>query len=81
LYGLLEQCGLGEFVPGKPDGSIQDVRATSDRSNAHLLSKLRTDEFEDELHRLTCVDAESGRMSWPQEVSCVDVSSLRLCPR
>ena len=81
LYGLLEQCGLGAFMPGEPDGSIRDVRATSDRSNAYLLSKLRTDAFEDELHRLTCADAELGRMSWPEEARCVDLSSVRLCPR
>ena len=81
LYGLLEQCGLGQFVPGVPDGSIKDVQAASARSNAHILGKVRPDRFEEELHKLTCADAELGRMSWPVEADSLDVSCLRLCPR
>ena len=49
--------------------------------NRKLLEGLVQHEHHDELFRLTCKDAELGRMSKPVPVQQLDLASVRLHPR
>ena len=66
LMGPLQVSGR-EVQKKAPVGCANPADLLSDcgRSNKALLDKLKADDYEDELHRLTVEDAKLGRMSWP----------------
>ena len=74
--GVVEPCGLGEFIPHEGVASVDSQRAECLESNAALLNSLRPDEFGAELMRQTLADAELGRMTKP--VLGVNVWHVRL---
>ena len=45
LMGVVEPCGLGEFIPHEGVASAESLRAECSESNAALLNSLRPDEF------------------------------------
>ena len=82
LMGPLQVSGR-EVQKKAPVGCANPADLLSDcgRSNKALLDKLKADDYEDELHRLTVEDAKLGRMSWPVPAEECDLNSIRLCPR
>ena len=82
FMGLLPVSG--REMPRRGTGTCADpdnLKKDCGRSNRVLLAKLKADEHEDELQRLTEEDAKLGRMSWPRPASECDLESIRLCPR
>jgi len=65
LYGQLECAGIGLPVEAAVVGSMVSSQAVCMEHNAVLLASLGTDEYEDELFKLTLEDAEKGRMTAP----------------
>ena len=75
-------AGLHPTTGFEPDCSIEDVRNNIASSNHHLLGKLKTDDWERELHELTQHDAALGRMRVPVPVGdCPDLHNILLAPR
>ncbi len=81
LYGWLPMSTIGRARKAVMVGSIEEVRSDCAHSNSELVKKLKPDDFQDELHRLTTEDAKLGRMSWPREADLGELESKRLCPR
>ena len=82
FMGLLPVSG--REMPRRGTGTCADpdnLKKDCGRSNRVLLAKLKADEHEDELQRLTEEDAKLGRMSWPRPAAECDLESIRLCPR
>ena len=88
LYGVLPKCGIGP--PVVKDASVRPIealRANCANSNLKVFSVLKADDpLEDEIHRLTLVDATAGRMSWPRslkkrKVSPDNFEGVSICPR
>ena len=82
LYGKLSRGGAENAAGVLPEHSIQALWAANVTSNAHLLSKLKADIWEDEIHRLTLEDAQKGRMSFPVKAAQVqEIDQFHFSPR
>ena len=82
LYGEMYSAGLQPTTGFEPKCSIEQVRQNIASSNNHLLGKLKPDEWEKELHRLTEDDAALGRMSKPVLAKdCPELQNVHLSPR
>lgn len=79
---MMYAAGLHPTTGFEPDCSIEDVRKNIASSNHHLLGKLKTDDWECELHKLTQHDAALGRMSAPVLVEdSPELHNILLAPR
>ena len=77
----LECSGMGTPLPQGLHKPAEMLRQTCRASNRALLAELREDPKAEELLRVTCEDAEKGRMSAPAPVDMQKLEHVRLNPR
>ena len=79
---MLYATGLHPTTGFEPDCSMEEVRENLASSNHHLLGKLRTDDRETELHKLTQDDAALVQITAPVLAKDLpELHNILLAPR
>ena len=81
LVGKLPVSGNGVRENKRPHESIEHLKNTAAVGNSKVVKRLRQDPFASEILKQTMQDAALGRMTWPADLSQVQLEDVRISHR